>query len=117
MTKKQSDKSEKLPQVLKLTEYYLMLEFISLGLWRSTNLAKACNVNIDSISDWKKRPEAQAAYREAVKSVMKKRKAIGDPEKLMKELQLEVDVDRLDITTAGLPIFGGKSVSTDNSHT
>lgn len=95
----------------KEEEFNLMLEFIELGLWRVTNLAKACNVDRDTIERWKKTKEAQRAYRRASQAILKKRKNTGDVEKLMKELDYEVDKSELDITTAGKPIFGGASVN------
>lgn len=88
---KQSDKSESLPQIVKVREFELFLRFIRLGLWRTMNLSRACNVDPDTIKAWKDRPEAKEAYQVAVERVIKKRSNISDPDKLMRELELEVD--------------------------
>lgn len=92
-----SDQSDTLPEIIKEEEFELFLRFIRLGMWRGTNLAKACSINQDTVTAWKKRPETKKAYREAVERVIKKRSNITDPEKLMKELDLEVDKDVIDM--------------------
>lgn len=99
------------PQVYKEEEFGLMCGFVELGMWRTSNLSKACGVDRTTIEIWKKLPEAQKAYRKATNVILKKRKHSGDVEKLMKEMDYEVDKTELDITTQGQPIFGGKSVN------
>lgn len=99
------------PQVYKEAEFTLMCEFIQAGLWRTTNLARVCNVSRETIDDWKKRPEAQEAYQKAAREIVNKRKKVGDPEKIMKEMALEVDVNQLDVTSGGKPLLGGLSVN------
>lgn len=87
----------KLPRVLKEEEYNLMCELIRDGLWGTSNLAKVVKVERETIDLWKVRPEAQEAYSTAVKNVLKKRRNRGDVEKEMKELDLEVANDVLDV--------------------
>lgn len=111
-----SQKLPSLPRVNKEGEFALMCELIELGLWRTSNLARACNVARETIDDWKKRPEAQKAYQKAVKDIISKRKKIGDPEKIMKELNLDVDRTEVDVTSMGQPILGGASVQSNNSN-
>lgn len=84
-------------QVYKEEEFTLMCEFIAAGLWRTTNLSRACNVERETIERWKKMPDAQKAYRKAVKDILAKRKIKGDPEKMMKELNMEVDADEVNV--------------------
>lgn len=93
-----SDNSENLPQVVKKNEFDLMLKFVRLGMWRTTNLSKACNVDMDTITAWKKRPETIIAYQEAVEKIIKKRYNISDPDKLMRELDLESDLSPSSLT-------------------
>lgn len=119
MTDKTPLNTPKYTRVYKEEEFALMCEFIELGMWRVSNLAKACNVDRDTIEDWRLRPEAQKAYKAATQFILKKRKHTGDVEKLMKELNYEVDKTEIDITTQGQPIFGGKSkdaLSSNDSH-
>ncbi len=93
-----SDNSEKTPGIYKEEEFELFLRFVRLGMWRGVNLSRACSIDEDTVTAWKKRPETKKAYREAVEKVIKKRSNISDPEKLMKELNLEVDNDALDMS-------------------
>lgn len=84
-------------QVYKAEEYGLMCELIKDGLWGTSNLAKVVHVDRETIDNWKARPEAQEAYSIAVKNVLKKRRNRGDVEKEMKELDLDVANDVLDV--------------------
>lgn len=94
---KTGQKSSTISQVNKEEEYGLMCQFITEGLWSTSNLAKVVGVDRKTIETWKPLPEAQAAYRTACKNVLKKRRQRGDVEKELKELDLEVAVDQLDI--------------------
>lgn len=85
------------PEILKEEEFILMCEFIELGLWRTTNLSKACNVDRKTVDIWKTHSKAQIAYRKAVKNILKKRGVKGDVEKMMKEVSMEVDGDELTV--------------------
>lgn len=87
------------PRVYKEEEYGLMCELIQDGLWGTSNLAKVVGVDRETIDNWKARAEAQEAYFTAVKNVLKKRKNRGEVEKEMKELDLEVANDSIDINT------------------
>lgn len=89
--------STKLTQVLKEEEYGLMCQFIADGLWSTSNLSRVVGVDRKTIESWKPLPEAQAAYRLACKNVLKKRRQRGDVEKELKELDLDVAADQLDI--------------------
>lgn len=93
-----SEESEQYPGVLKTTEFELMLRLVKLGLWRTMNLAKSCGVDPDTITKWKRRDEAKQAYRQAIEKVLKKRYNTTDPEKLMRELDLEVDMSPSSLT-------------------
>ena len=95
---KNTQKPQDLPRIYKEEEFALMLKFVKLGLWGSSNLSKACGVDIGTIADWKKRPEVAVAYREAVEKVIRKRQNISDPERLMKELDLDVDMSLSSLT-------------------
>lgn len=77
--------------------YGLMCELIRDGLWGTSNLAKVVGVDRKTIDTWKPLPEAQEAYSTAVKNVLKKRRNRGDVEKEMKELDLEVANDVIDL--------------------
>ena len=92
------DNSGKLPDIYKEEEFELFLRFVRLGMWKGVNLSRACGIDENTVATWKKRPETQKAYREAVERVVKKRSNITDPEKLMKELNLEVDKDTIDMS-------------------
>jgi len=89
--------SVKLPQVQKREEFELMCRFIRLGLWGNSNLSRVVGVEWETIKEWKKQPEAQQAYQHACDEVLKKRKKRGDVEKEMKELELDVSNDVLDV--------------------
>lgn len=89
--------SANLPQVRKEEEYNLMCDLIRDGLWGTSNLSRVVHVDRDTIDQWKIRPEAQEAYATAVKNVLRKRRNRGDVEKEMKELDLEVANDVLDV--------------------
>lgn len=95
--KKTPHNSAELPRVYKEEEYGLMCQFIQKGLWSNSNLSRVVGVDRETISDWKKRPEAQQAYRQACEEVLKKRRRRGDVEKEMRELDLDVTNDILDI--------------------
>jgi len=97
MSNKSTQIPTKLPRVIKEEEYNLMCELIGDGLWGTSNLARVVGVERETIDIWKIRPEAQAAYSTAVRNVLKKRRNRGDVEKEMKELDLEVANDVIDI--------------------
>lgn len=112
-----SENSEVVPEIYKEAEFQTMLKFIRLGMWRNTNLAKVCHVSLDTLTAWKKRPEVAIAYNEAVEWIVKKRKSISDPEKIMKEMDLEVDVTTSEHIIKVIPLLGGQSaISSNNSN-
>jgi len=80
--------SDTLSQVTLKREYALMLELIGKGIYRTTNLAKALHVSLDSITAWKKTPEAEDAHRKAILKFADKR---VDVENILKELGMEID--------------------------
>lgn len=86
-----SDKSDNtLPDIVKKDEFELMLELITQGLWKGVNLAAALHVNQDTITAWKKRPEAKDAHRRAILKFVRRR---TDVEKILKELEIETEPD------------------------
>lgn len=111
------ENSEAQPDIYKEAEFQTMLKFIRLGMWRNTNLAKVCHVSVDTLTEWKKRPEVAAAYNEAVEWIVKKRKNISDPEKIMKEMGLEVDKNESELTVKVIPLLGGASAHAIPSNT
>lgn len=88
--KKPSNQSAVEPKIYKEEEFNLMIELIENGLWRNVNLTKALHVAESTIIEWKKRPEAQNAHRKAILKFIKRR---TDAEKILKELDMEVDPD------------------------
>lgn len=106
MTELNSEKSVTQPQVYKQNELKLFIELVEAGLWRNTNLAKALNIDVDTVADWKKRPEVQEAYR---KTILKLVKVRPDIEKILKEMAIESDPDTM---TLGLGVdANGKPIS------
>lgn len=83
-----SEKSDKLSQVYKKQEFTSMLELISKGIWKNVNLANALHVSVDTITDWKRSPEAEKAHREAILKFAGRR---TDVENILKELGMEID--------------------------
>lgn len=83
-----SEKSDKLSQVYKKQEFLSMLELISKGIWKNVNLANALHVNVDTITDWKRTPEAEDAHRKAILKYADKR---TDAESILRELGMELD--------------------------
>lgn len=108
MKKETQEKPDKQPRVYKETEFRLMCEFIELGLWRTINLSRAVGCDQETIAKWKKMPEAQKSYQKAVKSILAKRKIKGDVEKLMKEVNMEVDADEVNIRV--IEVIGLESI-------
>lgn len=95
MNKTKSASSANVPKdIVKKTEFELMLELVDAGLWRTNNLASALGVNKDTITDWKRRPEAIDMRRNTIKRYLKRR---IDAEKVLKELDMETDVDEMKI--------------------
>lgn len=90
MAKAKSANSDKQPQVYKQNELDLMIELVSAGMWKSTNLSKTLNVDMNTIAEWKKRVEVQKAYRETVLKFIRKRQ---DPEKVLQELDIDSEQD------------------------
>ena len=83
-----SEGSDSLSRVTLKREYKLMLELIDKGIWRTTNLANALHVSMDSVTAWKKTPEAEDAHRKAVLKFADRR---VDVENILKELGMEID--------------------------
>src|SRR5690606_16300172 len=90
MAKAKSVKSGKDPQVYKQNELDLMIELIKAGDWKSTNLSKILNLDMNTVADWKKREDVQEAYRLTVLKFVKRRQ---DPEKVLSELGFDSDPD------------------------
>lgn len=90
------------PKIYKEEEFNMMLELIENGLWRNVNLSKALHVAEETIIEWKKRQEAQQAHRRAILRYLKKR---TDAEKILKELEMDIVPDTLQITSEQLIII------------
>lgn len=91
ITAKDAGKVEKqgtTPQIYKQAEFDMMLQLISKGIWKNVNLANALHVNVNTITDWKKQPEAEKAHREAILKFAGRR---TDVENILKELGMEID--------------------------
>lgn len=89
-----SANSAELPQVYKENELKMMVELVENGLWSNVNLAKALGVNRDTITEWKKRPEVKKAYRKAILKYTSRR---TDVDKILKELEIEIEPDDISI--------------------
>lgn len=83
-----AEKQENIHQVYKQAEFNMMLELIGKGIWKNVNLANALHVNVNTITDWKKLPEAEDAHRKAILKYADKR---TDAESILKELGMELD--------------------------
>lgn len=83
------DKNE--PKIYKEEEYNLMLEMIRNGLWKNVNLSKALHITEETIIEWKKRPEAIEAHRTAILKFVKR---MDDPEKILRELGMDIEQDK-----------------------
>lgn len=105
MSDRNSDNSDTQPQVYKQEELDLMFELIAAGVWRTTNLSKTLNVDMDTITAWKKRPEVIDARRKALLKFVKRR---TDVEKILSELDFETPAEApRNLTLIYQPIFGG----------
>ena len=82
------EKQDSIPQVYKQTEFNMMLELIEKGIWKNVNLANALHVNVNTITDWKKQPQAEDAHRKAILKYADKR---TDVESILRELGMELD--------------------------
>lgn len=96
MTKK-SDKSANVPRVYKEIEFADFIDFIKQGLWRNGKLlSELCSVDEDTITAWKKQPEAIAARKLSMTDTLKTFKNRGDVEKRLKEQGMEFDPDKVE---------------------
>lgn len=96
MTKK-SDKSANVPRVYKEVEFADFIDFIKQGLWRNGKLlSELCSVDEDTITAWKKQPEAIAARKLSLGDTLKTFKNRGDVEKRLKEQGMEFDPDKVE---------------------
>lgn len=97
MTKK-SDKSANVPRVYKEVEFADFIDFIKQGLWRNGKLlSELCSVDEDTITAWKKQPEAIAARKLSMSDTLKTFKNRGDVEKRLKEQGMEFDPDKQEV--------------------
>lgn len=79
-------------QVLKKQEFLFFIDNVKDGLWKNnTYLAELCDVDRDTIAEWKKTPQAIAARREANKDLRRAFKGRGDMDKRMKEAGFEIE--------------------------
>lgn len=92
MAKEKSDKSGNVPRVYKEIEFADFIDFIKQGLWRNGKLlSELCSVDEDTITAWKKQPEAIAARKLSLKDTLKTFKVRGDVEKRLKEQGMDFD--------------------------
>jgi len=92
MTDEKSSNSSKIePKIYKEEEFNLMLEMVRSGLWKNVNLVTALHIDEKTIIEWKKRPEVIEAHRSAILKFIKR---VDDPEKLLRELGLDIEQDK-----------------------
>ncbi len=87
--------------IYKEEEFNEMLSLIENEyVYSDTNLSAALHVDRSTIAGWKKRPEAIKAHKEAVKKALGERRRKGQLqyEKTLKELGVETEVDKLDLS-------------------
>ena len=89
MANDKSANSPQKPQVYKEEELEQMIELITNGVWRTTNLSNALHVDRKTIDVWKEFKEVKDAHRKAINKYSRKR---TDTENVLKELGMEVDV-------------------------
>lgn len=78
--------------VLKKQEFLFFIENVKDGLWKNnTYLAELCDVDRDTIAEWKKTPQAILARRKANKELRRAFKGRGDIDKRMKEAGFEIE--------------------------
>ncbi len=98
MANEKSDNSDKVPQVYKEIEFADFIDFIKQGLWRNGKLlSELCSVDEDTITAWKKQPEAIAARKLSMSDTLKTFKNRGDVEKRLKEQGMEFDPDKQEV--------------------
>ena len=94
---KKSDNSVTPSRVYKEQEFADFIDFIKQGLWRNNKLlAEICSVDEDTISAWKKKPEAIAARKLSLADTLRTFKNRGDVEKRLKEQGMEFDPDKVE---------------------
>jgi L-rhamnose isomerase len=77
-------------EIYKQEDFDLMLEMIKSGIWKNVNLSRALHIDEDTIAKWKKHQDAIDAHRQAILKFIKRR---TDVEKILKELEMEVETD------------------------
>lgn len=91
-------------QVYKEQDLAQMIELVKAGIWRDTNLSKVLNVTRETVARWKKRPEVIEAYQATVMKFARKR---IDVEAVLKELAIESDATKSELTIKVIPLLGG----------
>jgi len=79
------------------------------------NIAQALNVDKDTITDWKRLPEAQAAIQKGIDRALEGMQRAGGKDWRMWESKIKMlginPIQKLDVTSGGekLPIMGGSA--------